>query len=510
MKKLRLILGDQLNTNHSWFQEKDTDTIYCLFEMRQETDYVQHHIQKVVGFFSAMRSFSSELSAKNHKVIYYKINDQRNKQDLVKNLLQIIHEEEIVQFEYLSPDEYRLDKQLTEFCKTISIKNTVFDTEHFYTDRSELKNFYEGKKLYVMENFYRYMRKKHHVLMEGSKPEGGEWNYDKSNRKKWKKETLIPPYKIFLKDVSELVNEIKIADIQTIGNINIKNFEYPTTRNEVLDQLDYFCSHLLIYFGDYQDAMHTDEVNLYHSRISFAMNIKLISPKEVIEKVLETYRHAKNEIHISQVEGFIRQIIGWREYMRGMYWALMPSYKELNVLNNQNKLPNFFWTGKTKMNCLKNTINNSLDNAYAHHIQRLMITGNFALLMQLHPDEVDAWYLGIYNDAIEWVQLTNTRGMSQFADGGKIATKPYVSSANYIDKMSNYCGSCYYNKKEKTTPKACPFNSLYWNFLDDKREQLSKNRRMGMMYSLLNKIPASDLASIKEKAQHIIENADEY
>jgi deoxyribodipyrimidine photolyase-related protein len=510
MKKIRLILGDQLNENHSWFQEKNSDTIYCLFEMRQETDYVQHHIQKVVGFFSAMRSFSLELTAKNHKVIYYKINDQRNKQDLVKNLLQIIQEEEIVQFEYLSPDEYRLDKQLTEFCKTISIKNTVFDTEHFYTDRSELKNFYEGKKLYVMENFYRYMRKKHHVLMEGSKPEGGEWNYDKSNRKKWKKETLIPPYKIFLKDVSELVNEIKIAKIHTIGNINITNFEYPTTRNEVLDQLDYFCSHLLIYFGDYQDAMHTDEVNLYHSRISFAMNIKLISPKEVIEKVLETYRYAKNEIHISQVEGFIRQIIGWREYMRGMYWALMPSYKELNVLNNQNKLPDFFWTGKTKMNCLKNTINNSLDNAYAHHIQRLMITGNFALLMQLHPDEVDAWYLGIYNDAIEWVQLTNTRGMSQYADGGKIATKPYVSSANYIDKMSNYCGSCYYNKKEKTTPKACPFNSLYWNFLDDKREQLSKNRRMGMMYSLLNKMPASDLASIKEKAQHIIENADEY
>ena len=510
MKKLRLILGDQLNTNHSWFQEKNPDTIYCLFEMRQETDYVQHHIQKVVGFFSAMRSFSSELTAKNYKVIYYKINDQRNKQDLIKNLLQIIQEEEIVQFEYLSPDEYRLDKQLTEFCKAISIKNTVFDTEHFYTDRSELKNFYEGKKLYVMENFYRYMRKKHHVLMEGSKPEGGEWNYDKSNRKKWKKETLIPPYKIFLKDVSELVNEIKIAEIQTIGNINTKNFEYPTTRNEVLDQLDYFCSHLLIYFGDYQDAMHTDEVNLYHSRISFAMNIKLISPKEVIEKVLETYRHFKNEIHISQVEGFIRQIIGWREYMRGMYWALMPSYKELNVLNNQNKLPNFFWTGKTKMNCLKNTINNSLDNAYAHHIQRLMITGNFALLMQIHPDEVDAWYLGIYNDAIEWVQLTNTRGMSQFADGGKIATKPYVSSANYIDKMSNYCGSCYYNKKEKTTPKACPFNSLYWNFLDDKREQLSKNRRMGMMYSLLNKIPGPDLANIKEKAQHIIENADEY
>ena len=510
MSTLRLILGDQLNSQHSWYNTVSNKTTYCMFEMRQETDYVKHHIQKVVGFFAAMQEFSRQLISDGHKVIYLTIDDSSNHQCLEKNLKSVIDSLNISKLEYQSPDEYRLDYQLKNICKTLSISSKQVDSEHFYTNRNQLSEFFKGKKQFLMERFYRDMRKKHHILMNGEQPEGGEWNYDKSNRKKWKKETLIPPYKIFLKDVSELVNEIKIAEIQTIGNINIKNFEYPTTRNEVLDQLDYFCSHLLIYFGDFQDAMHTDEVNLYHSRISFAMNIKLISPKEVIEKVLETYRHAKNEIHISQVEGFIRQIIGWREYMRGMYWALMPSYKELNVLNNQNKLPNFFWTGKTKMNCLKNTINNSLDNAYAHHIQRLMITGNFALLMQLHPDEVDAWYLGIYNDAIEWVQLTNTRGMSQFADGGKIATKPYVSSANYIDKMSNYCGSCYYNKKEKTTPKACPFNSLYWNFLDDKREQLSKNRRMGMMYSLLNKIPASDLASIKEKAQHIIENADEY
>lgn len=510
MKVLRLILGDQLNHNHSWFQEVNDDVIYCLFEMRQETDYVQHHIQKVVGFFSAMRSFSDELKAKNHQVIYYQINDENNQQDLIKNLRQIIEENTIERFEYLFPDEYRLDKQLNEFCDLLSIENEAFDSEHFYTSRTELKEFFEGKKQYLMENFYRYMRKKHHVLMEGSKPEGGEWNYDKSNRKKWKQDTLIPPHEIFLKDVSELVKEIEKAGIKTIGRINSKNFEYPITRKEGLNQLDYFCEHLLIHFGDYQDAMDTNEVNLYHSRISFAMNIKLISPKEVIEKVLETYRNSKKGIHISQVEGFIRQIIGWREYMRGMYWALMPEYKKLNALNNQNKLPDFFWTGKTKMNCLKNAINNSLDNAYAHHIQRLMITGNFALLMQIHPDEVDQWYLGIYNDAIEWVQLTNTRGMSQFADGGKIATKPYVSSANYIDKMSNYCTGCYYNKKEKTTDKACPFNSLYWNFLDDKREQLSSNRRMGMMYSLLNKIQPSELSKIKEKAQHIMENADEY
>ena len=510
MKTLRLILGDQLNHTHSWFEEINDDVIYCLFEMRQETDYVKHHIQKVVGFFSAMRNFSTKKKEENHQVIYYTINSEKNQQNLVKNLHQIIKENDIKRFEYQFPDEYRLDKQLTTFCSSLTIENQAFDSEHFYTDRAELKTFFEGKKQYLMENFYRYMRKKHHVLMEGSKPEGGEWNYDKTNRKKWKQETLIPPYKIFLKDASELVKEIEIAEIETIGRINSKNFEYPTTRKESLDQLDYFCDYLLIHFGDFQDAMHTDEVNLYHSRISFAMNIKLISPKEVIEKVLATYRNSKDDIHISQVEGFIRQIIGWREYMRGMYWALMPEYKKLNALDNHNKLPDFFWTGKTKMNCLKNTINNSLDNAYAHHIQRLMITGNFALLMQIHPDEVDNWYLGIYNDAIEWVQLTNTRGMSQFADGGKIATKPYVSSANYIDKMGNYCTGCYYNKKEKTTEKACPFNSLYWNFLDDKREQLSGNRRMGMMYNLLNKMEPSQLGDIKEKAQHIIENADEY
>jgi len=510
MKTLRLILGDQLNHQHSWFQEVDDNVTYCLFEMRQETDYVQHHIQKIIGFFSAMRHFSDELISQGHHVVYYKITDSKNKQDLVDNLNQMISKNDIQKFEYLFPDEYRLDQQLKNFCDSLSIESKPFDTEHFYTFRTELKDFFEDKKQYLMENFYRYMRKKHHVLMEGSKPEGDKWNYDQSNRKKWKGNTSVPHHKWFLNNVSEVIDDIQKADIKTIGNFKTETFPYPITRNQALEQLDYFCNQLLIHFGDYQDAMHTDEVNLFHSRISFAMNIKLISPKEVIETAIQTYRSSDTEIHTSQVEGFVRQILGWREYMRGMYWALMPEYKNLNELNNEYKLPEFFWTGNTKMNCLKNAINNSLDNAYAHHIQRLMITGNFALLMQIHPEEVDKWYLGIYADAIEWVQLTNTRGMSQYADGGKIATKPYVSSANYIDKMSNYCSDCSYNKKEKTGEKACPFNSLYWNFLDDKRAELSSNRRMGMMYNLLNKISSSDLAAIKEKAKHIIEHADEY
>lgn len=510
MKIVRLVLGDQLNSSHSWFQEKDDNILYCLFEMRQETDYITHHIQKVAGFFAAMRNFADGLIKDGHRVKYLNILAHENTHSLTKNLTQQIEQFNADKFEYLLPDEYRLDKQLKDFCGTLTIENSVTDTEHFYTKREDLGVFFEGKKQFLMENFYRNMRKKHQILTVNAQPEGDQWNYDKNNRKKWKENTLVPPFKSFDNNVVIICEEIQKAGIKTIGKINPKHFEYPISRAQALEQLEYFCEHLLVHFGDYQDAMHTNQIYLYHARISFAMNIKLISPKEVIAKTLATYRDPKATIEISQVEGFIRQILGWREYMRGMYWALMPNYKTLNALNNTNKLPDFYWTGNTKMNCLKNAINNSLDNSYAHHIQRLMITGNYALLTQTNPDEVDAWYLGIYADAVEWVQLPNTRGMSQFADGGKIATKPYISSGSYVHKMGNYCDSCHYNKKEKTTKDACPFNSLYWNFLDDKKEELSGNFRMGMMYSLLRKIPAEKLFEIKEKAAHIIANPNEY
>ena len=510
MKKLRLILGDQLNSQHSWLSETDQDTMYCLFEMRQETDYVTHHIQKVVGYFTAMRNFADELKKAKHSVVYFEINDKKNTQSLVENLALLIKEYNIEKFEYLSPDEYRLDQQLKGFSKDLRIDSEVFSSEHFYTEREDLTTFFKGKKQFLMENFYRNMRKKHQILMVDKQPEGGKWNFDASNRKKWKGDTLIPQEISFDTNVEDVLSDIEKAGIKTIGKINPKYFEYPISRKQSLEQLTYFCEHLLVHFGDYQDAMHTDKIYLYHSRISFAMNSKIISPREVVNTVLETYRAQENKIDISQVEGFIRQILGWREYMRGMYWMLMPDYKKENFLENKNKLPDFFWTGKTKMNCLKNAVNNSLENGYAHHIQRLMITGNFALLTQIHPDEIDAWYLGIYVDAIEWVQLPNTRGMSQFADGGKIATKPYVSSGSYISKMGNYCDACVYKKAKKFEDDACPFNTLYWNFLDEKQEKLSSNFRMKMMYSVLNKMSSEDRSKIKEKANHIIENLDEY
>ena len=510
MKKLRLILGDQLNSQHSWFDKKDDNTLYCFFEMRQETDYVTHHIQKIVGFFAAMRNFADELKKAKHNVIYFKLNDANNTQNLKQNLALLIKENNIKQFNYQAPDEYRLHAQLKEFSNTLNIRSEVFSTEHFYTEKEDLQTFFKGKKQFLMENFYRDMRKKHQILVINNQPEGGKWNYDASNRKKWKGEVLIPPAKNFDNNVEDIILDIKKAEVKSIGKINAKYFEYPISRKQALTQLNYFCEHLLIHFGDYQDAMHTNNYYLFHSRISFAMNTKMIAPKEIINMVLEIYRTKKEEIDISQVEGFIRQILGWREYMRGMYWMLMPAYKKENYLNNKNKLPNFFWTGNTKMNCLKNAINNSLENGYAHHIQRLMITGNFALLTQINPDEIDAWYLGIYVDAIEWVQLPNTRGMSQFADGGKIATKPYVSSGSYISKMSNYCDTCYYKKNKKFEENACPFNTLYWNFLDEKKAQLSGIFRMKMMYSLLNKMSSEERIKIKKKANHIINNLDEY
>ncbi|WP_033961737.1 cryptochrome/photolyase family protein [Psychroserpens jangbogonensis] len=510
MKTLKLVLGDQLNIKHSWFKEVNDDTLFCLFEMRQETDYVKHHIQKVIGFFAAMRQFAQDLEAQGHQLTYIKINDTNNTQSLTSNLSELIKEHKVEHFEFMYPDEYRLDDQLNSFCDSIDISSKVVSAEHFYTNRNDLSTFFKGKKQYLMENFYRDMRKKHDILMIAGQPEGGKWNYDKSNRNKWKGDVEIPDFKAFKNDISKVRKDLEKVNIETIGRFETKTFSYPITRAQAIEQLKYFCEELLIHFGTYQDAMHTKENYLFHSRLSFAMNLKLISPKDIVTSVINYYRKHGDDINISQVEGFIRQIIGWREYMRGMYWAFMPEYKAKNELDNHNKLPKFFWTGNTKMNCLKHAITNSLDNGYAHHIQRLMITGNYALLTQTHPDEVDEWYLGVYVDAIEWVQITNTRGMSQFADGGKIATKPYVSSGSYINKMSNYCGDCHYNKSKKIGDDACPFNSLYWNFLDEKREQLGNNFRMGMMYSLLDKMNKQDLQNIKEKAQHIIEHQDEY
>lgn len=500
-KTLRLLLGDQLNYNHSWFAQKDKKVTYLMMEMRQETDYVAHHVQKVVAFFAAMEAFAKHLKSAGHQVVYWKLDDQLNQQDLTKNLTWWIEKNNIEHFEYQLPDEYRLDQQLIKFANTISISSQVVDSEHFMSQRHELRDFFEGKKTYLMESFYRSMRRKYDILMDGQQPLTGKWNYDADNRKKLPKNHVpIQPF-VFEKDVSQIHQRVVQAGVKTIGNIDPTNFIWGTTRKESLELLDFFIKKCLPLFGTYQDAMTPHYWSLYHSRISFAMNVKILSPLEVVKTAITHWKKNQAEISIAQIEGFVRQIIGWREYMRGIYWAKMPEFSELNFLNHNNTLPSYFWNGKTKMKCVSHAVQQSLDFAYAHHIQRLMVTGNFALLAGISPDQLDEWYLGIYIDAIEWVEITNTRGMSQFADGGIVGTKPYVSSANYMAKMSHYCGSCFYNKKEKTGPRACPFNSLYWHFYDRHRDKLQKNPRIGMAYRLWDKMDGDKRAAILEQAE---------
>jgi deoxyribodipyrimidine photolyase-related protein len=508
-KTIRLILGDQLNQQHSWFSEVNEKVTYAVMEVRSETDYVQHHIQKVLSFFLAMRAFADDLKAQGHQVVYYNLDDQSNQQSFSLNIKTIIKSGGFERFEYQLPDEFRLDEELNELSTSLDIETDVVESEHFYTGRLEMKELFDKKKSkgWLMESFYREMRKKHDLLIDlNDKPIGGKWNFDQSNRKKLPKNHKPIAPKLFQRDVSELVQLLEKHGVKTIGSVDTKNFVWPVTRKEAEEMLDFFVAECLPLFGDFQDAMTVGEWSLYHSRLSFLMNSKILSPKEVIDRVVEHWEENQETIDISQVEGFVRQIIGWREYMRGIYWAKMPNYEQENQLNHTNKLPEFYWTGKTKMNCMKQSIQQSLQYSYAHHIQRLMVTGNFALLAGVDPNDVDEWYLGIYIDAIQWVELPNTRGMSQCADGGLVATKPYVSSANYIDKMSDYCSSCYYSKKEKVGEKACPFNSLYWNFIDQHIEKWEKNHRMGMMVANWKKQDPEQKVKILERAQYVLDN----
>ncbi|PBQ30995.1 cryptochrome/photolyase family protein [Sphingobacteriaceae bacterium] len=508
-KTLRLILGDQLHINHSWFKVVDSTVVYVLMEVRSETDYVWHHIQKVAAFFSAMRHFAAALEEKGHWVIYIKLNDRDNVQTFAGNCNSLISKYHFNHFEYLLPDEYRVDQELLKYSQSLTISSASFDTEHFFTSRKELGDFFEGKKTYLMESFYRYMRKKHSFLMQGTGPYNGQWNFDAENRKKLPVNHRATEPFVFKNSVAEIISELAQANIQTIGTVDSENFIWPVSRQQSLELLDFFATECLPLFGTYQDAMSPQEWSLYHSRLSFSLNCKLISPQEVIDRALLEWEKRPDEIAFNQLEGFVRQVLGWREYMRGMYWLKMPEFASVNYFANKNKLPDWYWTGKTKMNCLREAISQSLNYAYAHHIQRLMVTGNFALLAGVDPDEVDKWYLGIYIDALQWVEITNTRGMSQYADGGLIATKPYVSSATYIDKMSHYCSGCYYNKTKKTGDRACPFNSLYWNFYDQHREKLSKNARVGMMYNVWQKMKPADKSAILQQAEYYLTHINE-
>ena len=503
-KTLRLILGDQLNAQHSWFSTVNNEYTFVMIESREEGSYAPHHIQKVVGIFSAMRQFAHSLKSQGHQLHYHKILDS-NEANLRTVLASIAHQYGAERIELQEPDEWRLREDLEQL-KDEGFKITWCSSEHFISTREEFQGLFEGKKTFLMETFYRALRRRTGILMDMGQPAGGKWNYDAQNRKKLPKNHLPPPPFVPSTDVSTELKDALAAQLPTIGKLeNPKHFYWPTTPTQAWEIFDHWLQYGLPSFGDYQDALTTKSWSLYHSRISFALNTKRIQPLDVCQRVEAHYR-ANPEVPLNAVEGFIRQILGWREFMRCVYWHRMPEFAAENFFGFDRKLPQWFWNGETKMKCLSHTIGQSLNHGYAHHIQRLMVTGNFALLAGIDPDAVDLWYLGIYIDAFEWVEITNTRGMSQYADGGWIATKPYGSSANYMKKMGDYCDQCFYNPKTKTEDDSCPFNALYWNFFDSQRDKLQSNFRLGMVYRTYDKMSADVKAGIREKAQSLLDN----
>ena len=507
MTTLRLILGDQLNPHHPWFDDVREDVAYVLMEVRQETDYVLHHAQKIIAIFAAMRDFAQSLRAAGHRVHYLAIEDPENAHAITLNLDRLIARDAIAAVEYQAPDEWRLDAQLAEYAQRSAIVCTCVDSAHFYTARDEAAAIFAGRPHWLMEDFYRRMRIKHRVLLDaGDAPAGGQWNFDHDNRKPWRGKPQEPFDKRPLHDHGALWNTIVAAGVKSFGQPQATRFVWPLNRREALAHLDDFIDEALPHFGDFQDAMNTVAPRLFHSLLSFALNTKMLTPQEVVAHAEAAWR--SGHAPLAAVEGFVRQILGWREYVRGVYWAHMPGYTAQNAFGHALPLPGWFWDGKTRMRCLAHAVGQSLDDAHAHHIQRLMVIGNFALLAGCDPQAVHEWYLGVYIDAFEWVEAPNTLGMSQFVDGGQLATKPYVSSAAYIDRMSDYCKGCHYDKRARLGERACPFNALYWDFFLRNEAMLSVNRRLAMPYRQLAAMSADDRAALQAHAADLRSRLD--
>lgn len=474
--RLILILGDQLSLEIAALREADkARDIVLMAEVASEASYVPHHPKKIAFLFAAMRKFADHLRADGWNVRYTTLDDPRNAGSIPGEILRACEDARAEEALATEPGEFRLIAALED----MPIPVHQFPDDRFLCSHAEFAAWAEGRKELRMEWFYREMRRKTGLLMDGDRPEGGKWNFDHDNRK--------PPPGSINATPMQFAPDATTQDVLTLIASHFPDnfgtltpFWFATDSAQARQALTHFIQTALPHFGDFQDAMMKGERFLYHSIISLYLNAGLLGWREVCEAAEKAYRdgHAP----LNAVEGFIRQIIGWREYMRGIYFLEGPEYTSRNVLGHTRDLPAFYWSGDTDMLCLSEAITQTRDEAYAHHIQRLMVTGNFALLAGVDPHRVHEWYLAVYADAYEWVEAPNVIGMSQFADGGLVGSKPYVSGGNYINKMSDYCKSCRYDVKEKTGEGACPFNALYWHFLDRHAGRFSKNPRMAQMY----------------------------
>ncbi len=477
VSRLILILGDQLSTGVAALREADKSSdIVVMAEVREEAGYVRHHPKKIAFLFAAMRKFAARLEDDGWTIAYTRYDDPENAGSIPGELLRRASETGASEVLATRPGEWRLIALLDE----MPLPVTQLEDDRFVSTHKEFENWCEGRKELRMEWFYRDMRRKTGLLMDGEKPEGGKWNFDTENRKSAPKDAHFSDPLRFEPDET-VVEVLDLVEREFPDNFGtLRPFWFATDRDQALEQMAHWIEHELPTFGDYQDAMLTDQRFLSHSILSPYLNAGLLEPLEICQAVEKAWRDGHAPLNAA--EGFIRQIIGWREYVRGIYFHEGPDYPRRNKLNQQRGLPDLFWGGETRMKCLSQAVEQTRDEAYAHHIQRLMITGNFALLAGVNPTEVHEWYLAVYADAYEWVEAPNTVGMSQYADGGIVGSKPYVSSGNYIDKMSDYCGGCAYKVKQKTGEDACPFNILYWHFLDRQRHRLEGNPRMAQMY----------------------------
>jgi len=497
---LVLLLGDQLSDGLSALQTADpAQDIVVMAEVADEASYVPHHPKKIAFTFAAMRKFASHLRDKGWRVAYTALDDPQNAGSIPGELLRRAEEFATSKVIATQPGEWRLISALEEMPLDISIQ----PDDRFLCSHKEFAGWAEGRKVLRMEYFYREMRRKTGLLMDGDKPEGGKWNYDHDNRKPASADLFRKgPPQARGDDVVEAV--LDLVEDRFGDNFGVlRPFHFQTDRAGALRALDHFIDHALPDFGAYQDAMLEGDPYLYHAVIGLYLNAGLLAPLEVCEKAEKAYHdgHAP----LNSVEGFIRQIIGWREYIRGIYFREGPDYPRRNALNHQRKLPAFYWGAETRMNCMAQAIGQTRDLAYAHHIQRLMVTGNFALLAGINPAHVHEWYLAVYADAYEWVEAPNTVGMSQFADGGIVASKPYVSSGAYIDRMSDYCGNCHYKVRDKTGDRACPFNLLYWHFLIRHRDRFQGNPRMAQMYRTFDRMDAARRDQVLADAEDFLQ-----
>lgn len=483
---MRLILGDQLTREISSLRDLDiAEDIVLMAEVPAEESYAPHHKQKLVLIFSAMRHFAESLRKEGVNLAYVDYLTPENSGSLIGEVRRIAEQLNVERVVLTEPREWRVLQELRRLESETEILLEIREDDRFFASHSRFEKWAEGRKSLRMEYFYRELRRDTGILMDDGAPVGGEWNFDAENRKALPRNMQLPERVRFPPDNITL-EVMEIVESQFPDNFgDLTSFGWATTRHDALIVLDEFISDVLPSFGDYQDAMRTGAPFIYHYLLSPYLNIGLLTPREVCDKAEMAYRDGNAPINA--VEGFIRQILGWREYVRGIYWHKMPDYADNNFFGAIRPLPSFYWTGKTDMRCVSEVVEQTRSHAYSHHIQRLMITGNFALLAGVSPKEASDWYLAVYADAFEWVELPNTSGMSQFADGGLLASKPYAASGAYINRMSNFCSECRYEVKEKSGERACPFNYLYWAFLIRNESKLSSTPRMRMPYRTLSK-----------------------